>query len=169
MDCRSVRWDNNTGLHGVDGNKKIKKIKRHVIVDKNGFLIAVMVCVAYIHHSKAGLLLLSLLREERINFRCILADAGYRGDFLDKTHRIYSYLIKVVNRDKEKQANKEFKPVSKPWMIEKTFAWFENNRWLCRNYQLLHESSENRCKEGQAQSVFRLILIIFSCEEALIH
>jgi hypothetical protein len=53
-------------------------------VDKNGFLIAVMVCVANIHNSKAGLLLLRLIKEELVNFKCILADAGYRGDFLDK-------------------------------------------------------------------------------------
>ena len=146
MDSQSVRWGNNRGLHGVDGNKKIKGIKRHVLVDKNGFLIAVMVCVANIHDSKAGLLLLRLLREELMNFMCILADAGYRGDFLDKAHSLYSYLVKVVSRDKEKQAKKEFKPVSKRWVIERTFAWFDNDRRLCRNYELLHESSENMTK-----------------------
>ena len=31
---------------GIDGNKKVKGIKRHIAVDKNGFLLAVMVTVA---------------------------------------------------------------------------------------------------------------------------
>ena len=33
-------------MNGVGGNKKAKGIKRYVIVDKNGFLIAVMVTIA---------------------------------------------------------------------------------------------------------------------------
>ena len=57
MDSQSVRWGNNRSLNGIDGNKKVKGIKRHVIVDKNGFLIAVMVTVANVHDSKAAYLL----------------------------------------------------------------------------------------------------------------
>ncbi|NAW50072.1 transposase, partial [Elizabethkingia argentiflava] len=108
MDSQSVRWGNNRGLHGVDGNKKIKGIKRHVVVDKNGFLIAVMLCVANIHDSKAGLLLMSMLNEGLMKFKCILADAGYRGEFIEKADKLYSYMINVVSRDKEKLAKKEF-------------------------------------------------------------
>jgi Transposase and inactivated derivatives len=37
MDSQSVRWGNNRSLNGVDSNKKVKGIKRHVVVDKNGF------------------------------------------------------------------------------------------------------------------------------------
>lgn len=43
VDSQSVRWGNNRSLNGFDGNKKVKGIKRHVVVDKNGFLIAIMV------------------------------------------------------------------------------------------------------------------------------
>jgi putative transposase len=32
----------------------VKGVKRHIVVDKNGFLIAVMVTVANIHDSKAA-------------------------------------------------------------------------------------------------------------------
>lgn len=39
LDSQSVRWGNNKSLNGYDGNKKVKGIKRHVIVDKNGFLL----------------------------------------------------------------------------------------------------------------------------------
>jgi len=40
-------------LNGFDGNKKLKGIKRHVVVNKNGFLIAIRVTVANIHDNKA--------------------------------------------------------------------------------------------------------------------
>ena len=37
MDSQSVRWGNNKSLNGIDGSKKIKGIKRHVILIKMGF------------------------------------------------------------------------------------------------------------------------------------
>lgn len=43
MNSQSVRWGDNRSLKGIDGNKKVKGVKRHVVVDKNGFLLAVMV------------------------------------------------------------------------------------------------------------------------------
>ena len=46
MDSQSVRWGNNRSFKSYDGNKKIKGIKGHAVVDKNGFLLAVMVTVA---------------------------------------------------------------------------------------------------------------------------
>lgn len=36
MDSQSVRWGDNRSLNGIDGNKKVKGVKRHVVVDKNG-------------------------------------------------------------------------------------------------------------------------------------
>ena len=41
MNSQSVKWGNNASLNSVEGNKKVKGIKRHVIVDKNSFLIVV--------------------------------------------------------------------------------------------------------------------------------
>lgn len=42
MDSQSVKWGNNLSLKGFDGNKKVKGIKRHVVVDKNGFLLSII-------------------------------------------------------------------------------------------------------------------------------
>lgn len=63
IDSQSVKWGNNQFLNGVDSNKKVKGIKRHIIVDKNGFLIAVMVTIANIHDSKTAYLLMRGLKE----------------------------------------------------------------------------------------------------------
>lgn len=49
IDSQSTKWGNNHSLNGVDDNKEVKGVKRHIIVDKNGFLIAVMVTIANIH------------------------------------------------------------------------------------------------------------------------
>ncbi|WP_394366298.1 hypothetical protein [Chryseobacterium binzhouense] len=40
----------------------------------------------------------------------------------------------------------DFKPISKRWIVERTFSWFDNDRRLCRNFELLMENSENMVK-----------------------
>ena len=39
MDSQSIKWSNNKAPNNIDGNKNVKGIKRHIIVDKNGFLM----------------------------------------------------------------------------------------------------------------------------------
>ena len=143
MDSQSVRWVNNRALNGFDGNKYIKGIKRHIIADKNGFLIAVMVTVANVHDSKAALLLMRVLQEFLCRLKVIVADGGYRGDLAEQVKTIFGYVIQIVMRSDD---NKEFKPIHKRWVIERTFSWFDNNRRLCRNYELLMETSEEMVK-----------------------
>ena len=61
MDSQSIRWGNNRSLKGYDVGKKVKGIKWHIVVDKNGFLLAVMVSVANVYDNKAALLLMKIL------------------------------------------------------------------------------------------------------------
>lgn len=144
MDSQSVRWGNNRSLNGFDGNKKVKGIKRHVVVDKNGFLLAIMVSVANIHDSKAAELLMRTLHYFLSPIKIILADGGYRGEIIELVKKKFAYVIQVVMRSDNKQ--KDFKPISKRWIVERTFSWFDNDRRLCRNYELLMETSENMVK-----------------------
>jgi putative transposase len=144
IDSQSVRWGNNKSLNSYDGNKKVKGIKRHIVVDKNGFLIAIMVSVAHIHDSKAALLLMRVLKGLLCSIKVIIADGGYRGELAEEVKRVFGYIINVVMRKDD--TSKDFKPVSKRWIIERTFSWFDNDRRLCRNYEFLFESSENMVK-----------------------
>ena len=144
LDSQSVRWGNNRALNGFDGNKKVKGIKRHVVVDRNGFLIAVMVTAAHIHDGKAVMLLTRVLREMLCTVKTIIADGGYRGEIAEQVKRAFGYVIQIVMRTDGKKEG--FSPVSKRWVMERTFAWFDNDRRLCRNYELLMETSENMAK-----------------------
>jgi transposase len=36
--------------------------------------------------------------------------------------------------------------IFKRWVIERTFAWWDNDRRLCRNYELLMETAETMVK-----------------------
>lgn len=144
MDSQSVRWGNNRSLNGFDGNKKIKGIKRHVVVDKNGFLIAIMVSIANVHDGKAVLLLMRVLKEMLCGIKVILADGGYRGEIIPQVKKSFGYIIEIVLRSDK--FDKDFQPVHKRWIIERTFSWFDNDRRLCRNYELLMETAEEMVK-----------------------
>lgn len=79
IDRQSVKWGTLKSLNGIDGNKKVKGIKWHVEVDKNGLLIAVMFTVTNMHDSKAAMLLMKVLKELCSSLRTIIADDEYRG------------------------------------------------------------------------------------------
>lgn len=144
MDSQSVRWGNNRALNGYDGNKKVKGIKRHVATDKNGFLLAVMATAAHVHDSKAALLLARVLKEPLCGIRTIIADGGYRGEIIGQVKKRFGYILQIVMRSDDKKTG--FKPTHKRWVVERTFSWFDNDRRLCRNYELLLETSEEMVK-----------------------
>ena len=143
MDSQSVRWGNNRALNSYDGNKKVKGIKRHIVVDKNGFLLAVMVTVAHFHDSKVVMQLMRVLHDSYCNIKLILADGGYRGDIIKAVKEKFGYCLQIVLRV---GGGRDFKPVAKRWIVERTFSWLDNDRRLCRNYELLMESSEEMVK-----------------------
>jgi putative transposase len=143
MDSQSVKWGNNKALNDIDGNKKVKGIKRHVVVDKNGFLIAVMVTVANIHDSKAAYLLMRVLKELCSSVKTIIADGGYRGELAQNIKDTFGYVVQVVISGYRKQG---FRPIKNRWVIERTFAWFDNDRRLCRNYETTFDSAEEIVK-----------------------
>jgi putative transposase len=143
MDSQSVRWGNNRSLNGIDGNKKIKGIKRHVVVNKNGFLIAIMVTVASIHDGKAAYLLMRILTELCSSVKVILADGGYRGEVIETVKKIFDYLIQVVVSNYKEQG---FRPIHKRWIVERTFSRFGNYRRLRRNCEVTFDSAGEMVK-----------------------
>jgi transposase len=143
VDSQSVRWGNNRSLNGVDGNKKVKGIKRHAVVDKNGFLIAIMVTVANVYDGKAIYLLMRVLKELSSKIKVILADGGYRGQIIETVRKTFGYVIEVVVSGYKEQG---FRPIHKRWIVERTFSWFDNDRRLCRNYELTFDSAEEMVK-----------------------
>ena len=103
-----------------------------------------MVSVSNIHDSKAALLLMKTLQYLLIPLQVILADGGCRGEIIKEIRIKFNYIIQIVMRSDKKE--KGFEPIYKRWIIERTFSWFDNDRRLCRNYELLMESSENMVK-----------------------
>ena len=143
MDSQSVRWGDNRSLNGIDGNKKVKGIKRHVVVDKNGFLIAVMVTIACVHDGKAAYLLARCLKELCCNIKVILRMPDIGEKWLPKLKKVFGYALEVIVSGNKSNG---FKPIGKRWIVERTFSWFDNYRRLCRNYEFTFDSAEEMVK-----------------------
>ena len=115
-----------------------------MVVDKNGFLIAVMVTVAHIHDSKAAYLLMRVFKELCSSVKVIIADGEYRGEVARQIRDTFGYVVlKVVISGHDKQG---VRLIQKRWIVERTFAWLENDRRLCRNYELTFDSAEEMVK-----------------------
>ena len=84
-----------------------------------------------------------VLKEFLCGIKVIIADGGYRGELVEKVKTVFGFIIQIVLRT---DSDKEFKPIHKRWVIERTFSWFDKDRRLCRNYELLLETSEEMVK-----------------------
>ena len=50
-----------------------------------------------------------------------------------------------------------FKPIGKRWMVERTFAWVDNYRRLCRNDELTFDSVEEMVKLAAIRMILNKI------------
>lgn len=140
IDSQSVKTSRKGGIRGIDGGKRIKGRKRHIVVDTLGMLLAVVVHSAHIHDSRAGFEVLNKLRGRFPRMQIIWADKGYRGSLIEKVQQKLGWILKVVQRHRPWEG---FKPLAKRWVVERTFAWFESYRRLAKEYEFLPETSES--------------------------
>ncbi|MEM8899237.1 MAG: IS5 family transposase [Bacteroidota bacterium] len=139
IDSQSVKTSRRGGLRGIDGGKKVKGRKRHLVVDSLGLLLCVHVHPANIHDIKAGFEVLEKLRGRFPRLRKIWADGGYQGPLGEKVKIRLGWIIEIVQR---KRPWEGFKPLTKRWVVERTFAWFESYRRLAKDFEFLPQTSE---------------------------
>ena len=128
---------------GIDGNKRVKGRKRHIIVDSLGILLAVVVTAANVSDTQGLRLLLMRVQSLKLNLErlyLLYVDGGYHGENLlrwvmDK----FGWILETVLRPEECQG---FTPLPRRWVVERTFGWFYWCRRLSRDYECSTESAE---------------------------
>lgn len=140
VDSQSVKSALPASEKGIDGNKKVKGIKRHVATDKNGYILSAQVTTANVHDSKAAYALLVALSLEYPWIKKALADSAYRGELGRLVKDYLGMDFEVVNSH---FTGKGFVPIKKRWVVERTFAWLDNFRRLTRNYEESPQSARN--------------------------
>ena len=141
IDSQSVKTTRSGGIcRGVDGGKKTKGRKRHIIVDTLGLLLSVVVHAANEHDSKSATKVIQLLKDRFNRLIKIIADGGYRGELIENTKISFGLILEVILR---KDDSPKFEVIPKRWIVERTFAWFESYRRLSKDFEFLTDTSEN--------------------------
>jgi putative transposase len=122
---------------GFDAGKKIKGIKRHIIVDTLGLILAVVIQSASVQDRDGAIRVIDKLVENWKKIIKIFADGGYRGQLIETIKTKFKIDLEIIKRDELHT----FKILPKRWIVERTFAWIDTNRRNSKNYERLNQTS----------------------------
>ncbi len=127
------------GVRGYDAGKNVKGRKRHILVDTLGLLLGVIVTAASVSDPAGAKALLQRLGGFCKNLRRIWVDGTYRGELIAWVAQRFRFRLQPVLRP---EGQKGFLVLPRRWVVERTFAWLDLHRRLCRDYEVLTTSSE---------------------------
>lgn len=141
MDSKSVRTSHHVDSdRSIDGNKKIKGRKEHIIVDTLGLPLAVAIHEANLHDSKGTPQVIEKLACKFSRLVKILADGDYQGKLADRVMDKFGWIQEAVLSPDE--CPFRFQVLPKKWIVEHSFSWLENFRRLTIDYEFLAETAE---------------------------
>jgi transposase len=160
IDSQSVKTTSIGGPRGYDGGKKGKGRKRHVLVDTQGLLLRAVVHPADVMDRDGALLLLPGAPAEFPRLSHVWLDSGYNGkgkgkDWIEHTlgwtaelvrhpRKVTRVLVldeRGVHWKKVEPTTTGFQVLPRRWVVERTFAWLDQNRRLSKDYEYLPETS----------------------------
>jgi putative transposase len=137
IDAQSVKATLVSGeSRGFDAGKKVKGIKRHIVVDTLGLILAVAVQSAGVQdRDGAGEVIETLVTKWKKVIK-IFADGGYRGKLIDRIRAAYGIDMDIIKRNE----TDTFKVLPKRWIVERTFSWIDTNRRNSKYYERLDDT-----------------------------
>ena len=158
IDSRNVKTSHHVdSVRGLDGNKKIKGRKQHIIVDSQGYLMSVAVHEANVHDSKGAPKVIERLSYKFPRLAKILADGGYRGSLADWVFDKFKWELEVVLRPDE--CPSKLKVIPKRWIVERAFAWLENFRRLTIDYEFHADTAETMVQLAFCKIMLNKIIV----------
>jgi putative transposase len=155
VDSQSVTSGPQKGERGVDGDKKVKGIKRHVLTCSFGFVLAVFVSAANLHDTHGLEPLLERAAEAGWDLRRVKVDAIYTGAAVRAAGDRHDIDVQVSLRD---PAARGFAPLPVRWRIEATFGTLtDRHRRLTRNLEQSSEAAENVVEIANLRRVLRVL------------
>lgn len=155
VDSQSVKGTECGGDHGIDGHKKINGVKRHILVDTMGLLLAVFVTAASVTDAQAARVVFARATAEALpRLVKVLGDHVYGYEGLPEwTAANTAFRLEISKKDPTdpKVKKKEFKVIKWRWVVERTFAWLGRYRRNSRDYEKLPQTSESMLKVSGIQ------------------
>jgi putative transposase len=142
------------GARGFDGAKKLAGRQRHILVDTQGLLLAVVVHPANTPDREGGQLVLAAAEDTLLRLQHIWADQGYTGTLVRLPRQEYGLTVQVVyppDRQLKRYAPEfladlgyqpGFQVLPKRWIVERTFSWLGRQRRLSKDYERLASTEE---------------------------
>jgi len=157
IDSQTVKATEVADSRGYDGGKKITGRKRHILVDKLGLLLVVVVSVASADDGTfAPKVLGRLTAEHRSRLKNVWGDGKYRNHHLQGWLKKSEapYVVEVVGRPK---GSVGFVEQPRRYVVERTFAWIGRYRRHSRDYERTTGSSEAMVKVSSIHRMLRLL------------
>jgi transposase len=124
---------------GYHGGKKITGRGRHLAVDTEGWLLALVVTAASVSDKAGAKLLIIRLFNAFSTLKIMWADNGYDGAPLARYAKAAAAItVEVVKRT----APHSFQVVRRRWVTERTFGWLMRYRRLARDYERRTDHAE---------------------------
>ncbi len=124
---------------GYHGGKKITGRGRHLAVDAEGWLLALVVTAASVSDKAGAKLLIIRLFNVFSTLKIMWADNGYDGAPLARYAKAAAAItVEVV----ERTAPHSFQVLRRRWVIERTFGWLMRYRRLVRDYERRTDHAE---------------------------
>ena len=118
------------GQKGYDAGKKVSGIKRHVIVDTQGFPHATAVTTADVADRNGALQAVDRCKPNLELVESVLVDGGYTGQpFADGVMERIEATVEVVKRNELHT----FAVLPKRWIVERSLGWLDKCRRLWKN------------------------------------
>jgi putative transposase len=134
----------------------VSGVKRHLLVDTLGLVMAVCVGPANVGDRDGAEVLLARAAHRFPRLRYLWADQGYRGrDFADGIRETHGITVGIVQRRDGGSRHTRapdgapprevplFAVVARRWVVERTFAWLGRYRRLSKDYEYCLGSSES--------------------------
>lgn len=125
IDLQSVKTTGAAVDRGIDGGKKIKGRKHHIVTDINGHLLCLKVHAANMHDTVAVCTVFQNTLHTYPTLQGVSADTGYRKTM---EHFVTSILKKTI--EISQRITSGWAVLAKRWVVERTFAWFNVFRRL---------------------------------------
>jgi len=151
VDSSSVKASPVPGDRGFDGAKKIDGIKRHILTDTGGLLLAVEVTAANEQDRVVLPRLLDAAKRSCPGIAKVWADKGYSGPATPDLAARTGIDIEIVSGPKPPPGT-GFIVQPRRWVVERTHAWINRNRRKVRQWEATLEATPASSSSARSPS-----------------
>ena len=137
IDSQTVKTNYEGQARGFHGGKKVKGRSRQIAVDSQGQIWAVHVHAANLADTKEGCTLADQAMARLPSVKAWNVDAGYRGTVVQHLETRWQKPVHISQRIVD-----GFAVLPRRWVVERTFAWFNGQRRLSKDYEKPTASTE---------------------------